>query len=81
MMKKVVRAVLSQDSEVERATIPYVDDLCINEDIVTAERVMEHFSQYGLQCKPPERVRDGARLLGLQVRASGGGGLQWTRDN
>ena len=81
MMKKVVRAVLSQDSEVERATIPYVDDLCINEDIVTAERVMEHFSQYGLQCKPPERVRDGERLLGLQVRASGGDGLQWTRDN
>ena len=38
MMKKVVMAVLSQDSEVERATIPYVDDLCINEDSVSAER-------------------------------------------
>ena len=81
MMKKVVEAVLNQDAEVKRATIPYVDDLCVNEDVVTADRVMEHFSQYGLECKPPERVQDGARLLGLRVSACGGGGLQWARDN
>ena len=81
MMKKVVQTVLSQDAEVERATIPYVDDLCVNEDIVSADRVVEHFSRYGLECKPPERVQCGARLLGLRVTEAGGGDLQWTRDN
>ncbi|XP_043211053.1 uncharacterized protein LOC122375611 [Amphibalanus amphitrite] len=81
MMKKVVQAVLSQDADVERATIPYVDDLCVDEDIVTADRVVEHFSKYGLECKPPERVQDGARLLGLRVGVAGDGDLHWTRDN
>ena len=81
MMKKVVQAVLNQDADVERATISYVDDLCVNEDIVTTDRVVELFSRFGLECKPPERVQDGARLLGLRVRKSGGGDLEWTRDN
>ena len=64
MMKKVVQAVFNQDPDVERATISYVDDLCVNEDIVTADRVVELFSRFGLECKPPERVQDGARLAG-----------------
>ena len=60
-MKKVVQAVLSQGADVERATIPYVDDLCVDENIVTADRAVEHFSRYGLECKPPERVQNGTR--------------------
>ena len=78
IMKAVVQAVLQQDPE--GATIPYVDDLCVNEDVISADRVVEHFRTYGLECKPPERARHGARLLGLLVKA-GGGTLQWTRDN
>ena len=80
IMKAVVRAVLQQDSDVDRATIPYVDDLCVNEDIISADQVVEHFRTYGLECKPPERASHGARLLGLRVEA-GGGTLQWARDN
>ena len=80
IMKSVVRAVLRQDPEVERATIPYVDDLCVNEDLISADRVVKHFEAYGLECKPPERARNGARLLGLRVEA-GGEALQWRRDN
>ena len=80
VLKAVVRAVLQQDPDVERATIPYVDDLCLNEDIVSADRVVEHFASYGLECKPPQRAANGARMLGFRV-TSGGGALQWTRDN
>ena len=80
VMKEVVRAVLRQDPDVERATIPYVDDLCVNEDIVSADRVVKHFETYGLECKPLERVANGARMLGLRV-GTGGGTLQWKRDN
>ena len=67
IMKAVVRTVLQQDPVMKRAVIPYVDDLCVNEDVVSAERVIAHFASYGLQCKLPERATDGARLLGLRV--------------
>ena len=80
VMKAVVRAVLEQDPSVERAVLPYVDDLLVNEDILSAERVIEHFAEYGLECKPPERAAVGTRLLGLRVRPEGVG-LCWSRDN
>ena len=81
MMKAVVNAVLQQDPVMKRAVLPYVDDLCVNLDLVSAEQVIAHFERYGLQCKPPERAKDGARMLGLRVRADGGGTVRWERDN
>ena len=80
VMKAVVRSVLEQDPEVQRAVLPYVDDLLVNEDVLSAERVVAHFAKYGLDCKPPERAVSGARLLGLRVKMEGGE-LQWARDN
>ena len=82
VMKAVVHTVLEQDPIIQRAVLPYVDDLLVDEDVASAERVIEHFAEYGLECKPPERVgdADGARLLGLRVRPEGGR-LRWSRDN
>ena len=80
VMKAVVRTVLEQDSNIERASLPYVDDLLVNGDITSAEQVIALFANYGLECKPPEWAAAGARLLGLRVRAEDGG-LRWTRDN
>ncbi|XP_043229476.1 uncharacterized protein LOC122385340 [Amphibalanus amphitrite] len=80
VMKAVVRAVLDQDPDIGRAVLPYVDDLLVNEDIVSAERVVAHFAQFGLDCKPPERAASGARLLGLRVHEENGQ-LRWKRDN
>lgn len=80
VMKSVVRTVLEQDSNIERAVLPYVDDLLVNEHITSAERVIEHFAKYGLECKPPERAAAGARLLGLRVQPECGE-LRWSRDN
>ena len=80
VMKAVVRAILEQDEVVGRGVLPYVDDLLVDEDIVSAERVVQHFARYGLACKPPQRAADGARLLGLHVKACAGE-LQWRRDN
>ena len=79
VMKGVIRAVLEQDERMQRGVLPFVDDLLVNEDIVSADDVVRHFAQYGLQCKPPQRAADGARLLGLRV-GSCGGELQWQRD-
>ncbi|XP_045108000.1 uncharacterized protein LOC123502800 [Portunus trituberculatus] len=80
VMKAVVKTILAQDSKIEQAVLPYVDDLLVNEDLVSAEQVAAHFASYGLECKQPVRVADGARLLGLRVRPVNGE-LQWTRDN
>ncbi|XP_043240078.1 uncharacterized protein LOC122390810 [Amphibalanus amphitrite] len=80
VMKAVVRAVLDQDPDIGRAVLPYVDDLLVNEDIVSAERVVAHFAQFGLDCKPPERAASGARLLGLRVHEENGQ-LRWKRGN
>ena len=80
IMKAVVRAILDQDETVGRGVLPYVDDLLVNEDVISAERVVQHFARYGLQCKPPQRAASGARLLGLRVRAHAGE-LLWRRDN
>ncbi|XP_043200350.1 uncharacterized protein LOC122369575 [Amphibalanus amphitrite] len=80
VMKAVVRAVLLQDEVVARGVLPYVDDLLVDEEIVSADHVVEHFARYGLDCKPPERAAEGARLLGLRVSAVAGE-LCWRRDN
>ena len=67
IMKTVLNLVLSQDPDVKRGTSAYIDDVFVNEDIVTASRVAEHLQRYGLTTKAYERVTDGARVLGLRV--------------
>ncbi|KHJ40058.1 hypothetical protein D918_09886 [Trichuris suis] len=49
-----------EDSEVERGTSAYVDDILVNEDVVPASRVEQHLVRYGLSCKSHERVTGGA---------------------
>ena len=80
IMKAVVRAILEQDDEVSRGVLAYVDDLFVDEDVISAERVVEHFARHGLVCKAPQRPDDKARVLGLQVSSSAGE-LVWRRDN
>ena len=82
IMKAVVRTVLAQSPELARAVLPYADDLLVDESIVPADKVAQHFAAYGLACKPPERARatGGARMLGLHVAEDTDKELQWTRD-
>lgn len=68
VMKAVISCALAQDDEVRQATSPYVDDILVNEDIMSVERVQEHLERFGLSCKPPEKVPCGARVLGLTVK-------------
>ena len=80
VMKAVLNYVLSQDPVVRRGTSAYIDDIFINEDVVTASYVKAHLESFGLTSKPPERLVDGARVLGLRVWGEQGG-LFWKRDN
>lgn len=79
VMKAVLNSVLSQDPDVRRGTSAYIDDIIVNEDIVAANRVLEHLEQYGLAAKTPERVAKGARVLGLKVWGEHHS-LAWGRD-
>ena len=63
----VIDTIVSQDHTIKSATSVYVDDILINESLVPALCVQQHFLDYGLISKDPVRLRDGARVLGLQV--------------
>ena len=78
-MKAVVSKVLKQNKAIKGAASPYVDDILVNENAVTADVVVEHFRHFGLECNPAQIVVEGARVLGL--RLGGTGVLQWWKDN
>ena len=66
-MKSVIDAIVSQDHMIKSATSTYVDDILINENRVPASCIQQHFLDYSLVSKNPVQLRDGARVLGLQV--------------
>lgn len=71
IMSKILKTVLSMDENIKRATSSYIDDILVNEDIVSADKVIIHLNKYGLVTKPPEVLTGGA-VLGLQLREVGG---------
>lgn len=56
----------------------YIDDVYVNESILSAEYVRAKLAPYGLMYKHPECMRDGARVLGLEVLEECNT-LWWTR--
>ena len=66
-MEAILKCVMSQDSAVEEGISAYIDDVLVNEDIVTVNRVEQHLDRYRLTSKIPECVADYERLLGLRV--------------
>ena len=64
----VLSTVLSFDPVIKQGTSSYVDDVLVNEDVVSAGHVREHLAKFGLAAKGPERARDGVKLLGLSVQ-------------
>ena len=80
IMRAVLEAILKQDPVVRAGTSAYIDDVYVNEDIISAEVVQSHLDRFGLSSKPPERLRDGARVLGVRVEQEGHD-LVWKRDN
>ena len=80
VMRKVLEMALKRDPKVHSAASPYADDILVNEDIATASEVKGHLEELGLTCKPPEKVSEGARVLGIRVWGERQG-LFWKRDN
>ena len=47
-----------------------MNPIFVNEDVVSVQCVENHILRYGLECKPAERVADGATVFGLKVWGS-----------
>ena len=79
IMKSVVSAVIDQDELVKSGTSAYVDDIFVDESVVSLDYVKRHFLKYGLESKEGEQIGDnGVRVLGLCVRKVGNK-LMWSR--
>ena len=71
IMSKILKTVLQKDKQIHRATNSYIDDILLDEHLVTAKRLTEHLKRFGLLTKPPEQL-DGGAALGLRLRQVGG---------
>ena len=72
IMKAIINAVLSQEEKVKDGISAHLDDIYVNEDIVSSLHVKAKLAQFGLMCKEPERLEDGTRVLGLDVHGKQG---------
>lgn len=79
IMTAIINKVFSLDSEVRSGTDSYIDDIIVNEQIVSSQRVINLLKSYGLEAKPAVPLV-GARVLGLRVSESHGK-VVWGRDN
>ena len=79
IMSYVLREILSLDGKVAPATESYIDDIAVNNDIVSNEEVLQLLGTNGLEAKEPEFLA-GARVLGLKVSKGKGdaGGVATT---
>ena len=48
-------------------TSSYVDDIFVNEDIMSADEIKTRLESFGLTCKDPERIKHGVLMLGHWV--------------
>ena len=80
IMSVILRKVLSLDARIESATDHYIDDIVVNESIVSVAEVSSHLARYGLRTKPAETFET-SRVLGLQLYEDKGNGLSWKRGN
>ena len=53
IMKSVIDIIVSPEHTIKSATSAYADDILINESLVPALHVQQHFLDYGLVSKDP----------------------------
>ena len=79
VMSKIITTVLTLDSRVAKGTDHYIDDIWVDESVVTAEEVRRLLLEYGLETKDPVPLTN-ARVLGLKVVKGQDGQYRWFRD-
>lgn len=67
IIKTVISTILSQEKAVKEATLAYIDDIYINEDIASSTRVQVKLVQFSLVFKDLELIENRAQVLGPEV--------------
>ena len=80
IMTKILKTVLGQDEVVKKGTSSFIDDIMVNTSVLTADRVISHLKEGGLEAKEPEALEGGA-ALGLKISRSADGELVFGRAN
>ena len=63
-MSKILKSLLKKEEQIYRATTSYIDDILVDEKIVSTQRLIEYLKKFGLVTKEPEPL-EGAAALGL----------------
>ena len=79
IMSKILKTVLERDEQIYRATNSYIDNMLVDEKMVTAQKLIEHLKKLGLVTKKPEPLESGA-ALGLLLKLVKGD-LMFNRGN
>ena len=80
IMTAIMNVVRVQDENVQKAASSYIDDIFVNECIVSSQVVKKHFEHFGSTCKEPEPHQNGAKVLGLHI-SSNGERLRWRKGS
>lgn len=80
IMTRILKTVLGKRKDVEMGTSSYIDDILVDETVVTAAQVVKHLTKFGLATKAPELL-EGSAALGLKLRRDKSGELIFRRGN
>ena len=50
-----------------KAMSSYIDDIYVNEEVISVDEVKAKLESFGLTCKDPGRLKHGAKVLGPKV--------------
>ena len=81
VMTAIVNKILSANPKIREATDSYIDDIIVNNDLVSTEEVIQHLEDFGLKSKEPNSLGDNTRVLGLKTYKGSNEEVLWTRDS
>ena len=67
-MSKILKTVLKKDEQIYKATVSYIDDMLVDEKIVSTPKLIWHLKKFGLVTKEPEPLEGGV-AHGLQLKS------------
>ncbi len=80
IMTIILKNVLSMNPKIDAATMCYMDDILVNESVISAGDVTAHLKKYGLTAKDSIDI-EGNRALGLFISRDPSGKLSFKRGS
>lgn len=65
ILKSIVDAIFSEANTISQLTSTYIDDIYVNESILSMAHIQQSLTDYMLLCKELEQLKNGALVLGF----------------